>query len=272
MRPQKKHRPQNPPKASVRKKRAKGKVPGEIDHGWMICGFDVSLSSMAGAAIAYDRTCDKFRGPAFVMRRWTKDDHYFDRISMAAKSFEMILDLCAELRVVMSLDEIYIAQEEPWAPGMVRGGASNALKQQAEISGAFLGGMLRYGYNQIFQISNMTWRKLVADEISMWTGEDVTTHHSKWRSGELAQIHNCKPADSGKFRAKQWALGPFSQKWAEQNGAEIPDWPDIINSKDGKISRPENSHAKAIQPDDRYDALAVMEALRLEIGSQLKNS
>lgn len=271
----KKHRPKISAKAGVKKAGARrGRKGYEIDHGWMICGFDVSMSSIAGAAIAYDRTCDRHRGPVFVMRRWSKEDHYFDRLKMAAKSHELILDLCAELRVVMASNEIYIAQEEPFPPHtkFMGRGHSGFLKQQAEVSGAFLGGLLRYGYDQIHQVGNTTWRKVVADQISEATGEDVTLHPPKWRSGKLAQIYNCKPDDSGKFRVVQWTHDIFEPWAVQQCGSEgIPEWPHIIESnKLGKIPRPETSKAKAIQPDDRYDALGIMEALRVEIEPQLR--
>lgn len=259
-------------KAGVRKRRPQGL---EIEHGWMVAGFDVSMSSMAGAAMAYDQTCDKFRGPAFIMRRWSKEDHYFERLKMAAKSHELILDLCAELKVVMACNEIYIAQEEPFPPHskFMMKGQSGFLKQQAEVSGAFLGGLLRYGYDQIWQIGNTTWRKVVADQISEATGEDVTLHPSKWNNPKLAEQYNCKPKDAGKFRAKQWALDVVGPWAGQMNNVEIPDWPDIIeHSKLGKIPRPEDSKAKAIQPDDRYDALGVMEALRLDIQDELQRA
>jgi hypothetical protein len=156
------------------------------------------------------------------------------------------------------IDEIFIAQEEPFPAhgGFTGRGHSQTLKQQAEISGAFLGGLIRYGYAQVFQIGNHQWRGIIARDLTELTGEEITTHHTKWRSPELAAIYNCKPTDSGKFRSKQWALDVVNP----QCGGRVEDWPDIIStSKHGKIPRPENSKAKAIQPDDRYDALAIMQ-------------
>ena len=162
-------------------------------------------------------------------------------------------DLTAELKFFGELSNVFIAVEEPWPLGMVGRTQSNALKQQAEISGAFLGGLLRYGYKNIFQIPANSWRKVVADDLG------ITIHHSKWKDPMLCERYNCKPADSGKFRAKQWALECFST-----GDARVPDWPDIINSAKGKIPRPEGSRAKAVQPDDRYDGLAVMQWVRDE--------
>lgn len=262
-------RPKIPPEAGARKKRpvAKGKKKAEIPeprsvegHGWMLCGFDVSMSSIAGAAITYDKITDKHKGPTFVIKRWSKEDHYFDRLKFAAMAHELVLDLQSQLSIGMAVDEVFISQEEPFPPHgkFMAGGASGFLKQQAEISGAFLGGLLRYGYRELWQMGNMTWRKVIADDLG------ITTHHTKWKSPELAQKYNAIPKDSGKFRAKQW-----SSIWSKENGKfqwEIPDWPDIIeSSKLGKIPRPEDSKAKAIQPDDRYDALAILWALYLDM-------
>jgi hypothetical protein len=258
--------------AVVAKAKAKRKIPQPASvrsHGWMIAGFDISLSSMAGAAIAYDSTLKKFKGPVFVMHRWSTEDHYFDRLEMAARSHELVLDLQAALGISIGVGEVFIAQEEPFPPhgSFMKGGASGALKQQAEISGAFLGGLLRYGYKELWQMGNMDWRRMVAAMISEETGEDVTTYHAKWKSPKLAAIYNCAPKDSGKFRAKQWALDVmapcFGQQYHEPN--EIPDWPDILRQTGGHKPRPEGSKAKAFQPDDRYDALAVMWALYLDL-------
>jgi hypothetical protein len=263
-----------PEKAHVQKDRprakAKGKkklpTPREVrNRGWMISGFDVSMSSMAGAAIAYDSTLKKFRGPEFVMHRWTKEDHYFDRLRAAAKSHELIQELQGKLGIMLELNEVFIAQEEPFPPhgNFMKGKMGGAyMKQQAEISGAFLGGLLRWGYDEIWQMGNQAWRGVIASDLG------ITTHHSKWKDPALCEVYNCKPADTGKFRAKQWALSSPGPGYAFMGifSEEITDWPDIIESgKLGKIPRPENSKAKAVQPDDRYDALAIMWALYLDL-------
>jgi|SRR5215471_14109686 len=251
------------------KKRAKlAPVPERPPHGWVVMGFDISVSSIAGAAVGYDRALNKYKGPAFVSRRWSKGDHYFDRLEMASKAHELVLDLITELGMVVANDEVWIAQEEPFPPhgNFVRQGNSGFLKQQAEISGAFLGGLLRYGYKQIFQISNQSWRKLVADDLTSLGMEEVTTHVSKWRSQKLVELFNCRPQDSGKFRAEQWAFDVFAVAY----GVKIPEWPPIIERKDGKVPRPEGSVAKAVQSDDRYEALAMMEWLRVEISDDLR--
>jgi hypothetical protein len=236
----------NRPKPIARKKVEKA----TRRQTWVAAGFDVSMSSMAGAAVGYDKTLKKLLGPVFTIKRWEKNYHYFDRIKDAAKSYELVLDLITQLKMAPESDEIFIAQEEPWPPGIFRGGQSAQLKQQAEISGAFLGGLLRYGYPQLWQIAANDWRQIVARDL------EITIHHSKWRDPELAAEYNCKPADSGKFRSKQWATNGLGYDRAE----DVPWWPDIItSSKLGKIPRPDGSRAKAVQADDRYDALAIMQ-------------
>jgi hypothetical protein len=212
------------------------------------------MSSIAGAGIGYDETMKRFVGPKFMYLRWEKEDEYFDRLKEANHGELWVDSILAELGLIVNMDEIFIAQEEPWPVGMAtRGGASSYLKQQAEISGAFLGGLVRWGYTNITQMNSVRWRKMIADDLG------ITTHHSKWKSPELALQYNCAPKDSGKFRAKQWAVEDQGNvPWSGVFENEIPDWPDIIHSKDGNKPRPEGSVAKAIQPDDRYDALAVM--------------
>jgi hypothetical protein len=272
---------QKSPDAGVRAKPRKkhAKLPeitpprSERTRGWMVAGFDTSMSSLAGAAIGWDATLNKFKGPVFTITRWTKEDHYFDRLSQASKASDLVLDLQAAMGISLKVDEVFIAQEEPFPPHgkFMAGRASGALKQQAEISGAFLGGILRYGFREIWQVHNTTWRKMVADMLSE-DGQDITIHHTKWKDPALCAIYNCRPADTGKFRAKQWAT-----KWGMMQDAqkaalkppyftdEIPDWPDLIMATGGHKPRPEGSTAKAFQPDDRYDALAIMWALFLDL-------
>jgi hypothetical protein len=221
------------------------------DKGWAIIGFDTSTLSIAGAAFGYDRVLNRYVGPKFSMLRWTKDDHYFNRLKAAAKAESIIQELQAELSLFVGPEQIYIYQEEPWPMGasFTRKGISQSMKQQAEVSGAFLGGLIRFGYQNVTQLNSMRWRKIVADDLG------ITVHHSKWRDPELCATYNCKPADTGKFRTKQWALKHtgFQRFFPE----EIPNWPDIITRPEGKVPRPKGSFAKAIQPDDRYDALAI---------------
>lgn len=258
-------------KSSVRgkprkKHRPLAAIPEEISKGWMVAGFDLSLSSIAGAAIAYDARTKRFKGPAFVAEFWTPDDDYFDRLFRVGMGHEFVLDLCAELSVVLPYKDIVISVEEPFPAhgGFTKRGITNTLKQQAELSGAFLASLLRWKFPNVMQVSNQHWRSHIAQEISAETGEDVTTYPKKWQSGKLANRFNCKPADSGKFRAQQWAQDIFEPWIAQQGGKEIPNFPPMIKDKHGKKPRPDDSKAKAFQPDDRFDALAICEFARVE--------
>jgi hypothetical protein len=224
----------------------------------VIIGADISMSSIALAGIAHDATLKKMVGPEFHIWRWDTGTHYFDRITDCARCENFIWNLYAELKLGdVELSNVYIAVEEPWPFGMVGRAQSGYLKQQAEISGAFLAGLLRYGFRNIFQIQANSWRKLVADELG------ISMHHSKWKAPDLGwatpdpcNFFNCKPGDLGKFRSKAWALGTY--------GGEVPDWPEIIESSKGKLPRPKDSRAKAVQCDDRYDALAICEWMQRE--------
>ena len=236
-------------------RKSKPKVPKATT---VIMGADISMSSIALAGIALDGTLKKTVGPQFQIHRWDTGTHYFDRITDCARCENYIWNLYADLKLGnVELSNVYIAVEEPWPFGLVGKAQSGYLKQQAEISGAFLAGLLRYGFRNIFQISANSWRKLVADEL------EITIHHSKWKAPDLGWampdpcgFFNCKPADLGKFRSKAWALGTY--------GGEVPEWPEIIETAKGKLPRPEDSRAKAVQADDRYDALAVCEWMRRE--------
>ena len=270
MKPQKKVKPKISKKSGARKK---GAVKSLDRHSksWVAIGFDTSLSSLAGAAMGYDDVLKKELGPVFVMRRWSTEDEYFDRLRMCAKSHELVLDLLAELKMSLPLDRIFIAQEEPFPPHSSfmkrQGGGGQAMKQQAEISGAFLGGLVRYGYINIFQIGSDKWRGRIRDSLidAGQEGPEFSLYHTKWKSEKLALRFNCKPADSGKFRAKQWALDVMEPWTYQTREVEIPDWPDIIRSSKGHVPRPETSKAKAFQPDDRYDALAMCDWMRWEM-------
>ena len=48
------------------------------------------------------------------MKRWDKNFHYFERLKDAAKSHDLIHDLIGQLGMTPEIDEIFIAQEEPF--------------------------------------------------------------------------------------------------------------------------------------------------------------
>src|SRR5262245_49540714 len=220
------------PVAKAKKKR-KIPSPGR-EPGWVVCGFDTSYSCIAGAAISYDKVLGKLKGPRFETVRWNIEDDYFKRLKDAAKGYEIVLDLQMHLGVSMEPEKIFIAQEEPWPLGIASTGkTSGFMKQQAEISGSFLGGLVRYGFTNIVQMNSIRWRTMIADDLG------ITTHFSKWRDPSLALKYNCTPEDSGKFRSKQWARG--QKDFMPGFPDKIPDIPDVIKRNEGRVLRPEGS-------------------------------
>jgi hypothetical protein len=220
---------------------------------WMACGFDLSLSSLAGAAFAYDKTLDKVLGPVTLALRWERNTDYFSRMSSLVKAHDFIHDLQSQLRVIIEPEDVFIAVEEPFPVGMIKQLESNSVKQQSQLSGAFLGGLLRWGFTNIYEISNLWWRQVVAEELG------ISIHHTKWRDPKMTSVFHCHPKDVGKFRAKQWVL-EHHPEWG------IPEWPDLINNKKlGLIPRPETSKAKGKQSDDRYEAIPMAEWMRREL-------
>lgn len=196
----------------------------------VVIGIDTSMSSMAACAKMWDGTLQKFRGPVWHIKRWQKDDPYWDRMMFAAKAHDFILDTVVKMKgAIFDIDEIFIGVEEPWTYGEVGRGRSGYLKQQAQIQGAFFGGLIRWGYPNIFEVSIPAWQALVADDLDM-----KRSKKSGW----------------DKFTIKEWVREIYP---------EAPDWPDLIqHSKKGKIPQPESSVAKPVQPDDRYDATGIM--------------
>lgn len=219
-------------------------------------GADLSLHSLALAALGWDEVLKEYRGPVFHVINWKGNDHYFDRIARLSKA-DYIYEPIAQMNMIVDSPQIYIAQEEPWPFGMAnRGkGQSQTLKQQAEMSGAFLAGCLRLGFTNIYQIHNTWWRKIVADDLG------ITVHHTKWGKGI-----------EGKMRCKEWSLD-FNLAFEEFRNP-VPVWPDLIaDSKNGgRMPQPENSRAKPLQPDDRYQALPMaVWAMREERGQSPEN-
>ena len=204
---------------------------------WVAVGADVSTYSIALAGCA-KLSNGKLRQAKAISLRWEKGTDYFQRIKDAAKGHDLMLDLFSALKVEPSSHEVFIAVEEAVSFGHMQRHQSNSLKQQLQISGSFLGSLVRWGYPNIYEIQANQWRKLVAADLG------ITTHHTKWGKG----------ADS-KYRSQEW-VEEFHPKWDGH-------WPDCItHTTRGLIPRPEGSKAKGVQPDDRYDALAIMNWMR----------
>lgn len=246
----------------IRKKSVSGKkVDGYRRVEWACVGADVSMSSIALAVIA-KTTEGKIRtGTASV--RWSKDHDYFDRLKTAAKPHDLMHELFINAKLMPELEDVYIAVEEAVPIGMLQRGTRGKvsgltgawMKQQIQISGAFLGGLVRYGWKSIYEIQSNQWQALVAHDLG------ITTHHTKWsNAGFLALPPHVKTSAKsvGKYRAQQW-VEVFHPKWDGH-------WPDIIaDSKLGQISRPEGRTPQGIQSDDRYEALGIANWMKTEL-------
>lgn len=185
-------------------------------------GIDLSPSSIAGAAKMFDATLGKMQGPVWNVTRWPKNTPDFEKMLFLSKGHEIIYDLIHQLGGIAAIEDIYIGVEE------VPPRAMNAQRQreQALLIGCFVGSLLRYGY-QVHFVNNKKWQSVVA--------------------GDLDKKLN---ADWDKWDIKNWAISTY----------DVPKWKDLIrNSKEGLIPKPKGSKAMPEQPDDRYDALGIME-------------
>lgn len=219
-----------------------------VRGGYAALGFDVSMTSIAGAGFIFDPKTKSWKGPETVFRLWDRYEHdYFRRLRDAARGYELALDLVGYLKGDLPLEEVYIAVEEPWPLGMQKSMESVSLKQNAQISGAFMGGLIRFGFANVFEINNQAWRGLVAEALG------ITTHHSKWSPTRK----------EGKFRAKEWALQQYP------DFRELPDM--INNAKHGKIEKPPDSKATPFQCHDCYEAMAMASWMKDEIRRSKKH-
>jgi hypothetical protein len=207
---------------------------------WAAIGVDTSMTSIAVVGIGYDSVLDKMVGPQHTEVRWLPETDYYKRLSDAAKAHELILDVVHKLWVINPAN-VFIAIEEPFFYGAVKRQQSSWLKQQAEVSGAFKGGLARYGYLNIYEINNAQWAKALREE------------------GVLVYTNRKDP--DRKWKVKEWAIQAFG----------LPDLPDLVASKSGaKIIRPESGYgakAKPVQPNDIYDAAACCAWMMNEIES-----
>lgn len=207
---------------------------------WTAVGMDMSMTSIAATAISFDATLNKMTDVAWGEIRWTPEDDYFKRLGAAAKCHDLLLDVLSSL---WSYDysRVCIAVEEPIPLGMVNRKGPNQMrgdyiKQQCEIAGAAKGGLVRFGFPNIYEINNATWKATLRRE-----GVEI------------------RKMPEGKFDVKEWAISALG----------LPDLPDLVKGKNGgKIPRPESgfgANAKPVQPSDVYDAAAVMAWMQDEI-------
>lgn len=201
------------------------------EDSWAVVGVDTSMSSIAAVALGYDATLDKMVGPAHKDMRWYTEDDYFKRLGQAAKGHDLILDVLKDIWVV-DLARVVIVCEEPWFFGAVKRQQSAWLKQQAEVSGSFKGSLARYGFPLIYEINNQQWKKSLREEGVEFAPGNKSDPDMKWK-------------------VKRWAVETLG----------LPDLPDLVKDRNSsKIPRPESGYgakAKAIQPDDIYDAAAL---------------
>lgn len=206
---------------------------------WIAVGVDVSMSSIAVAAMGWDATLKQMRGPSTHTLRWPSSYPYLDRLREAARPANLIDEALSGLGFwTQSRDDIYVAVEEPWPMGLIKRAASQYVKQQAQVSGALLGGLMRDGFTNLWEINYQTWLNVIRAETGLTMPSNKET----------------------KWKVKEWAIEAFG----------VPDLPDLIqHGKLGKIPRPEGSKAKAVQPEDIYDALGIMEYMRVYVEDQL---
>jgi len=195
---------------------------------WAAAGWDTSMTAISVVAFGYDAVLDKMYGPFWGETRFKPEDDYFWRLGQASRASDLAVDVLGKLYV--PIEQVHHAFEEPWYYGAVKQGASGWLKQQAEVAGAVKGSLVKWGYpiSQMHEINNSQWRSVLKNE-------GVTI-----RKGA-----------EGKWDVKEWAI----KAWG------LPDLPDLVRSKtSAKIPRPESgfgAKAKAVQPNDIYDAAAV---------------
>lgn len=222
----------------------------QLPISWCVVGLDTSLTSIAAMALGFDAITGKFNVTHDEIR-WTPETDYFQRLGDAARCHEMVLDLLRSLWT-LDLEHVYIALEEPFPLGMlgrVANFQAGFAKQQAEVSGAVKGALVRYGFKNLTEMNNATWHKALR--------QDGAQFASVPRKGTQTEKNAVKIAN--KFVVRDWAIERYS----------LPLLPDLVKAKNGaKIPRPESGYgakAQAIQASDVYDACAVMHAHLVEL-------
>lgn len=187
-------------------------------------GADLSLSSLALSAKMYDATLQKMRGPSWTITRWDKSVSLDEKLRQVAKAHDFIHEIMYELNhgIIPDSDCLFIGVEELPPRAM----QAKRYREQAEIIGSFVGGLLRYGFTNVIRVNIKSWQALVAADMDI----------------ELKELD-------------KWVV----KEWAKQVH-DAPKWKDLIrNNKNGLIPKPKGSVAMPEQPDDRYDATGIME-------------
>lgn len=226
-----------------------------VEASWAAVGIDTSMTACSAVAMGFDAKTKKMVGPTYAEIRWTPDDDYFKRLGQAAKGHELVLDVLRPLWVI-DPEKTFIAIEEPFPLGMIGRAVAGKgtwqgsfIKQQSEVSGAFKGSLVRYGYLNIYEINNAQWHATIRKD-----GIEFEVIRRAWTKQEkdAAKYRN-------KFLIKTWAVKAFG----------LPELPDLVASKSGaKVPRPAEGYgakAKAVQPNDIYDAAACCAWMQDEI-------
>lgn len=183
----------------------------------------MSMSSIAGAAWNYDGILRK-ESLTYHTLRWQMEDPYYKRMKYLAQAHNFIFDVLQGFNAPVEPSNIYIAIEEPWPLGIVKKADSGWLKQQAQLQGAFMGGLLAYGFTEVYEVNNYAWKGVMTRQ-----------------AGEKVQ--------QDKWQAKRLMIERY----------DLPDLPDLIRKAGvGLIPQPETSRAKPVQPEDLYDAAGLM--------------
>lgn len=205
------------------KKAFKPKVIEKIDSVIYI-GFDISLSSIAGCAKADDFVLNDILGPAWSVTRWNKEVSHWEKLKQLSNAHEFIFQLENKLKsFTRELSDFHIGVEE--LPARVMNSAR--YREQAELNGAFIGGLLKYGYTKVYSVNVKSWQSMVAADLEMKAS---------------------KQAGFDKFKVAEWVEEVYGKKWKP-----------LIRTSKGLVPKPKESKAKAEQPDDRVDACGIME-------------
>lgn len=187
-------------------------------------GADLSLSSLALSAKMYDSTLRELKGPSWAITRWSKEVSLDEKLRQVAKGHDFIHEIMYELNhgIIPDSEVLFIGVEELPPRAM----DARRYREQAEIIGAFVGGLLRYGFTNVIRVNIKSWQSLVAADMEV------------------------SLKDLDKWIVKEWA----------RQLHDAPKWKDLIrNNKQGLIPKPQGSKAMPEQPDDRYDATGIME-------------
>lgn len=207
---------------------------------YAVVGLDTSLTSIAAVALGYDGLTRK-HSVTHGEIRWTPEVDYFKRLGEAARSHDLILDLLRPMWVV-DPSRVFIAMEEPIFYGAVRANIGSFIKQQCEIGGCVKGALVRYGFENLAEVGNSSWKKTL--RVRYGVKFETVPRGTSATDKKKINLRN-------KMAIKAFAIHEFG----------LPDLPDLVRSKEGaKIPRPESGYgakAQAEQPSDVYDAAGV---------------